>query len=181
MPGNANNSQSVTQIGGDQLTRDRFSGAKRLRATAHEACHRYEHLSPILPDFFHLEMKILQHFFDILYKSTSAADIGTLFASKNRLHRSNISNDVKSNFDGCKDFAISFIDSYVVEAALDFFGMESLMDSPVNHWRLGMDEEQKQHWARDTIGLFVDDFVLTDMKYYLRKPSTPTRRTGINV
>jgi hypothetical protein len=45
-----------TQIGGDQLTREIFSGAKRLRAAALTEIERLEELSPMTFDLFHLQM-----------------------------------------------------------------------------------------------------------------------------
>ena len=47
-------------IGGDQLTRDRFSGAKRLRAGGLNSSERLERLSPITFEMFHLLMNYLQ-------------------------------------------------------------------------------------------------------------------------
>lgn len=40
-------------IGGDQLTRERFSGAKRVRQQAATERERFLHLSPITFEFFH--------------------------------------------------------------------------------------------------------------------------------
>jgi hypothetical protein len=106
------------QVGGDQLTRERLSGAKRLRATSPSENQRY--MSPIVNYYFHLEMKILQHFFDVLHKSSSSTDIGTLSASILRLNRTSVKDDVKANFAACKDFAISFIDGHIVEGVMQF-------------------------------------------------------------
>ena len=46
-------------IGGDQLTRERFSGAKNLRM-GNGGCAEFEHLSPIVMEFFHLGMNYLE-------------------------------------------------------------------------------------------------------------------------
>ncbi|CAC5379180.1 unnamed protein product [Mytilus coruscus] len=64
--------------GGDQLTRERYSGAKVLRAAEANVKHHFGHLGPITFEMFHLVMNFLQVFFDLLYKDKSAGDIGTL-------------------------------------------------------------------------------------------------------
>ncbi|WAR02013.1 hypothetical protein MAR_008571 [Mya arenaria] len=40
-------------FGGDQLTRVRLQGAKALRAGAHTATERFNHLHPIIVELFH--------------------------------------------------------------------------------------------------------------------------------
>lgn len=52
-------------IGGDQLTRERFSGAKRLRATALTSKEKFQHLTPITFEFFHLQMNFLTALFKL--------------------------------------------------------------------------------------------------------------------
>ena len=47
-------------VGGDQLTRERFSGAKRLRAHRKVAKHRFANLGPITFELFHMMMNLLQ-------------------------------------------------------------------------------------------------------------------------
>lgn len=51
--------------GGDQLTRERFSGAKRLRATALTSKEKFQHLTPITFEFFHLQMNFLTALFKL--------------------------------------------------------------------------------------------------------------------
>lgn len=46
-------------VGGDQLTRERFSGAKAMRAFEDECKDRFENLSPITFDLFHMQMNFL--------------------------------------------------------------------------------------------------------------------------
>lgn len=114
-------------IGGDQLTRERFSGAKRLRKDAITEEERFEHLSPITFELFHLQMTLLTMFYKLLYKKDSF-EKGTLHGEKIRLSRTEANgDDVKNHFDHCKELAVSLIDSYIVSAALEYFAETSVI------------------------------------------------------
>lgn len=94
-------------VGGDQLTRERFSGAKRLRAAALTEKERLKALNPITFELFHLQMAVLTMFYQILYDETHT-DIFTLHSQKVRLLRKEANGlDVKNHFDSCKELAIS--------------------------------------------------------------------------
>ncbi|XP_046561670.1 uncharacterized protein LOC124270685 [Haliotis rubra] len=99
-------------IGGDQLTRERFSGAKRLRASTDndaDPVNKFPHLSPITFELFHLQMTVLAMMYKVLYNEKST-ETGTLGAEKIRLGH-----------------------AYIVEAACDYFGMDSAQDKPTKH------------------------------------------------
>ena len=57
--------------GGNQLTRERFSGAKKLRAGSDVCKDKFGHLSPITFEFFHLLMNLLKAFNHFLYSEKS--------------------------------------------------------------------------------------------------------------
>ncbi|KAH3833916.1 hypothetical protein DPMN_107232 [Dreissena polymorpha] len=82
----ANIEPMPVHIGGDQLTRERFSGAKRLRAAAFTEKERFNHLTPITFELFHLQMAVLTVFYQILY-NTQNTEPCTLHAQKIRLLR----------------------------------------------------------------------------------------------
>ena len=150
-------------IGGDQLTRERFSGAKRLRATALSSRERFQHLTPITFEFFHLQMNFLTIIYKLLYNKDST-EAGTLHAEKIRLRRSQVSEDVKNNYDACKELAISVTNGHVISAVLKHFKMESVDSSlpetfkEIDYSRITCEENlsiiQKQ------FGVFVDSFIL---------------------
>ena len=121
---------SSIQIVGDQLTRERFSVAKRLRAGALTVSERFDHLSPITFELFHLQMNLLTPFYNILY-NTLCNDAATLHAQKFGLNRSDADGlDVKNHYDHCKELAIYFIHSYIVEAACHFFKLQDIESAP---------------------------------------------------
>lgn len=49
-----------TTLGGDQLTRCHLDSAKDLRAGAHEKLERFENLTPILEEMFHVQQDLLE-------------------------------------------------------------------------------------------------------------------------
>ena len=63
------------QIGGDQLTRDRFSGGKALRSHHINAAERFDHLGPISFELFHMQMNYMKMVYKQLYKESSTQDI----------------------------------------------------------------------------------------------------------
>ncbi|CAG2243662.1 unnamed protein product [Mytilus edulis] len=75
------------QIGGDQLTRERFSGAKSLRAHHLNPSDKFTHLSPITFELFHMLMSYLKMSLNLTYKQESGQDIGTLKSLQDRLSR----------------------------------------------------------------------------------------------
>jgi hypothetical protein len=72
-------------IGGDQLTRERFSRAKSLRAGANDPKEQLKHLHPITFEMFHLHMKFLMVFFKFLYSEKSGDEVGTMKSAIDRI------------------------------------------------------------------------------------------------
>jgi hypothetical protein len=117
-------------VSGEQLTRERFSGAKRVRQQAATEKEQFVHLSPITFEFFHLQMAFLTMFYKTLYNENST-EAGTLYAEKIKLGRTNTNgNDVKNHYDQCKELGSSVISSHVV-APMQYFGIKDTGDEPV--------------------------------------------------
>lgn len=149
-----------TQIGGDQLTRERFSGAKRLRAAALTETERLEGLSPITFELFHLQMTVLSVFYKILY-STENTDSFTLHSQKVRLLRKEADgNDVKNNYDSCKDLAESLIKAYVIEAACEHIGLPNTDIVPENiPDTTEMSNEEIRSWLIDQVSPIIQNVI----------------------
>lgn len=121
------------QLCGDQLTRDRFSGAKCLRAAHSNPVDRYCHLTHISFGFFHMLMNFLQQIFNRLFKYESVSQKGSLKNLKERLGRKQVSADIKNSFDASSSFMMTVTRAHVVLAALDYFSMTSVHDQPKQH------------------------------------------------
>lgn len=90
-------------VGGDQLTRERFSGAKAMRAHTDDRKDRFVNLSPITFELFHMQMNFLKMVFKILYKENSVGDRGTLSHLKNIISRTNVNENINTHYDADKD------------------------------------------------------------------------------
>jgi hypothetical protein len=148
-------------IGGDQLTRERFSGAKCLRSGGITRKEQFAHLTPITFELFHLLMNYVKLMFKQLYKSDSAMDMGTMKCEENRILRTNVNENVNDHYDADKDFIISFVDAYIVTAVVEFFGMEDVHSAPTvncppQQWP---SEYEKRVWMTRVFGQLVDRMV----------------------
>lgn len=116
-------------IGGDQLTRERFSSAKLLRLGGESTSERFQKLTPVVSHFFHMGMKLLNVCFKRLW-STDTTGLSTLHAQKIRLQRSDVKLEVKNAYNSCKDFFVSYTDAHLLEAILTYFNMEDVHSIP---------------------------------------------------
>ena len=121
------------QISGDQLTRERFSGAKCLRGGHDKPEDRYVHLTPITFGLFHMQMNLLQIIFNRLYNHNSVQEVGTLRNLKERLARKQVKDDVNNNYDADAAFFNSVTRAYVLIATMEYFSMTHINDSIKRH------------------------------------------------
>ena len=148
-------------IGGDQLTRERFSGAKRLRIGGTTSKERLDHLSPITFEFFHLLMNFVKMILNNLYDEASVQELGTMKSEQSRILRDNVNLNVNEHYDADRDFICSFTDAYITEAIMDFFGMEDINAKPTRNIppTTFQSEEAKVAWAKLTFGEVVEKYV----------------------
>lgn len=147
-------------IGGDQLTRERFSGAKCLRIGGINGTQRFIHLGPITFEYLHLMMKLMEICFKWLYSDVSEHSLGSMKSEKTRIKRTNVDPDVRKAYDADKDFFVSFVDAYIVEALLEYFGMDSVYSAPTKHIPPpdAMPEEMLE-WSKVTMSNFLKEMV----------------------
>lgn len=145
-------------IGGDQLTRERFSWAKALRLGNPLDADRFGSLCPITFEHFHLMMRFLEKIiFGKLYDKESDLEIGTMRCEAQRIHRNEIDPEVMKAYDADREFTISFYKSYVIEALMEYLGMENLNDIPADIPT--PDSRNVQEWISEKIGDFVDRYI----------------------
>lgn len=64
------------------------------------------------------------------YSISSAAEHGTLYQLRNKINRTDVVKNPKSNFDACDDFIETIIIGYILSAALKTLEIASLEDQP---------------------------------------------------
>ena len=148
-------------IGGDQLTRERFSKAKLLRIGNANPHERFAHLGPVTFEFFHLGMNYMDKIlFGKLYKADGSLDIGTMKAEQERILRHSVDPNVMEAYDANKDFIMSFMNAFIVEAALSFFGMDDLNAAPTQHIPpVFNNADDQREWVYEALGELVDRYV----------------------
>lgn len=147
-------------IGGDLLTRERFSGAKVLRASEGNVEDRFGHLGPITFEMFHLLMNYLKVYFDYLYSDKSTRDIGTLKCEINCVMRTQVDCDVKKAYEADKDFVVSFIDAHLVELLCEYFGLEDHLSLPTKNIPPEFQSsEERLQWVLNVFGQMIDKMV----------------------
>ena len=146
-------------IGGDQLTRERFCGAKRLMIGVEgSGADRFQHLEPISFEFFHLSMKFLGVCYKRLFKEGSLSELGTMKAEQTRIARTSVKKEVTKAYTPDKEFFVSYVDCYIVEALCEHFHLDDpKQDIP----SAPEDLQRRKEWAMAEIRKMVTQLVGT--------------------
>ncbi|XP_068693691.1 uncharacterized protein [Montipora foliosa] len=142
-------------LGGDHLTVERATSAVNAVADSDEAHERLEGII-LKHEEFHCEMNFLQMVFDYLYKENSAGDLGTLYQLKARLNRKDVHAKISKSYHGTESFFSTVVDSYVVYAAMEFFGMASPHATPT----LNVVQSKDSCTLKEKVGELVNTYVL---------------------
>ena len=146
------------QIGGDQLTRERFGTAINVRlGNLHK---RFAQLGPVTFEYFHLGMNYLSKMvFATLWNDGGEGEIGTLRGEKERVIRNSVDKDPTKAYEADKVFFINFVSAYLVEAALSYYGMESRNDHPtLNKPPENGSLEERKAWVYRSLGKLIDTY-----------------------
>ena len=104
-----------------------------LRLGNYDPKKRFAHLGPVVVQFFHLKMKYLGTIFKAIWKEDGTFEYGNFKCEKERCSRDNVTPDQMKSYDSNREFHESFFTSYLVEAAMTFFGMETAHDNPTKN------------------------------------------------
>ena len=94
---------------------------------------------------------------DVLMNQNSTREIGTLKYFRERIMHYNVPTTVKNNPDAYEEFFVSVGRAYLVEAFLEFFGMEDTESEPTKNLpeQNASLEAKKEHFDK-VLGKFVD-------------------------
>jgi len=107
--------------------------------------------------------------FKRLFDAKSSRELGTMKAEQVRIQRTTVSPDVSSAYTADKEFFISFVNSYVVEAILHYFEMEDTLSTPHNK-TVPEDHTERLAWTKQHFTELIKESVGT---FNHRTTSTP--------
>ena len=97
------------------------------------------------------------------YSTGSARDAGTLYAMRNAMDASNVSNDPHNRYYAASEFLDKVTNAYLINGALAHFGMENKDDKCTRniYGGLHLDGElsKKAYAVRQVISYFVDQHI----------------------
>ena len=148
-------------IGGDQLTRERFTEALLLRLGNINPRDRFANLGRCTAEFFHLGMNYLEKcVYEELWNKEGRTEMGTLRGECERICRSEVDTNVMKAYDADKRYLKNYLNANIVEAGMTFFGMENVNDLPTLHQPPSFnDAEEQKTWVYEVFGEFVDKYV----------------------
>jgi hypothetical protein len=111
-------------IGGDQLTRERLFDAKRLLIGAPTADGRFDDLSPITSEYFHMAVS-----YKNLYNQDSSRALGTMMFTQPRIQRNDVREYVKNAYNADIEFFTPFVVAYIVEAVCQYFELPDTLST----------------------------------------------------
>ena len=72
--------------------------------------------------------------YNLLFKSESTREVGTLkFFREKYNHRNVTPKKVTDSYEGCEQLLLQVGEAYLLEAAMEFWGMKDLQDRPTKH------------------------------------------------
>ena len=166
-------------IGGDLLTRVMESGSKLLMIKAPSSVDRFDCLSPVSAEFFHMAMKLLSVIMKRLWDQGSGSDLGTMRSEQLRIQRNDVGPDTKKAYNENKEFFISYTNSITIEAICDHFGLTDINDTRPQK-KSCPDPDKMYEWAHEEFRTLVKNSVgtFTYKKTDLNNKAVPQNKTG---
>ena len=79
---------------------------------------------------------------------------------KERIQRKKVNKNVRAHYDPDREFFSSFFKAYLIEAVLEFFGMENRNSRPTRHVPPTFNtKEEEKEWVSITLGKFIDTMI----------------------
>ena len=106
----------------------------------------------------------LQFIWEQLYKPSPVREVGTLYHLRQLFHMTNVYASVKKNYKSAENLMLSATKAYICCSFMKFAGLENLEDAP-SKIELPPDnasDELKAAFFKDTIGQFVDKYVMVE-------------------
>ena len=112
----------------------------------------------------------LQVIWKLLYSTSSAKDIGTMYSAKHTLNAKNVPQDPHSDFYASSEFCEKFISAYIILGAMHHFGMDSLTANPTRNTYRGEigNSDQMKEFIMGEAKQFVNDYARPEV------PSLPS-------
>jgi hypothetical protein len=152
--------QKNVHIGGDYLTRVMFSGSKLLMLNEKTPDDRFEWLTPISAEFFHLAMKLLAVIFKRLYNKDSKLEPGTMTYEQLSIQRKDVGPDVKKSYNEDKDFTVNYVNAHVIELIQHYFDIDDKDGLPRSKV-IPEDPSKQYEWACDEFRAMITSSVGT--------------------
>ncbi len=165
-------------MGGDQLTRDRLSGAKLLRLGNVDPAARFDHLLPFTMEMLHFGFNFCQRAcVDGLFNKNGIAEVGTLKGEVNRTFRSSFNADVIKAYEADKQFILDYNAALQVEAVKHYFTILDVNQGPTQHIPPNFTSKQeKKEWVYKHYGEIVDRYIFP---CWTGNDTLPSITTGI--
>lgn len=133
---------------GDQLTVEQIRGVKAVRSNSEDGLYQLQGFVPAISDWHakvsflgvsSLSIKIsiilnLQVIYNRLYSNDSKGDGGTLSQLRYLINRTNVPCKPKENVHAAEEFFEAVVTGHIIAAALHFFNMHTIYDSPSSHY-----------------------------------------------
>ena len=109
---------------------------------------------------WHAKQSFLTLIWESLYSTHSSRDVGTLYHLRQAIHRNNVTANPKKDVEACEQFMLSVTRAYLVVAALDFFGIETVSDKPTKCVppQGPLSEATKRAYIQSTVRAFIAQF-----------------------
>ena len=122
--------------------------------------------------------------YDILFKTTSSADVGTMCSNMNAVNQVNAkTKNVLDNFNYCKSFVKLETAAFITAATMQYFNMVELTDKAetfVPPTVLSDDKCKRRLWLHQHVKKILQKFVMNEQELYYERVQTQVTEMNTN-